>query len=460
MATITALGIGSGIDVRGLVDQLVAAEREGPETRLIQREAQLQAELTAFGSLRSALSTLDTALQRLGDLDAGRTAVSGDLDAFTATADTSADLGSYQIDIGNLARAQTLATDAFDAEDAVVGTGTLSVTVGAGEAVEITIDETNNTLTGVRDALNESGIAANAVVVNDGAGYRLLLTSDQTGLENSIDIAVTDGDGSLVDGTGLSQLSYTGGAQVMSEPTSALDASVTINGLSISSADNVLEDAIPGVTLTLKDRTDAPVSLDVNADESAVSGALNAFVSAYNEVQSLIRSQTAFNVDTGEGSVLTGDSTARGLSTRLTAALTQTYGAATETFNNLVQLGLSTNDDGNLELDSDTLDEALTGNFASVVSLAASAGDALRDTALGYLGDEGLLQVRTDGIETRLDDITDERARLDLRIEAIEARFVRQFSALDILVAELQSTGEFLQSQLASLPEPLAFRNN
>jgi flagellar hook-associated protein 2 len=457
MATISSLGIGSGLDVQGLVDQLVSAERAPAESRLNILQAELQTELSAFGSLKGNLSSLDGALATLSGVEAGRGVSSSDGSKITASVGGEPDEGVYTIEVGNLARAQSLASEAFTDPTDTVGTGTLTLTVGGDSesATEIVIDADNNTIEGVRDAINAADAGARASIVDDGSGYRLLITAEQTGLANAVEISVVDDDGSLVDGGGLSVLAYDGANQNMSQTAAPLDASLTVNGLPISSTSNVLTDVVSGLNITLKaETTDGPVTLTVSEDLSPVSAALSGFVSAYNALSGLIDETTAYDPESGSAGVLLGDSLTRGLESQLRIGLSGSYGESGAAYRALIDLGVGTNDEGRLEIDDEALNAALEADPAGVVALLQGLGGALKTTVADYLGDSGLIAGREETLESGLEGIADDRTRLDERVAVLEARYLQQFTALDLLISELQATSEFLTTQLANLPKP------
>jgi len=179
---ITAPGTGSGIDIGGLVAQLVAAEGQPALLRLNTREARLQADLSAIGTLKSALSQFQNSVKALNDLKTfqARTATSSDEELFSVSADTTAVASSYSIEVTQLAESAKLRSGDFSSETEVVGTGTLDISLGA-DTFQLTIDGTNNTLADVRDAINSAsdnpGIQASIITVD--AGTRLVLTSEK-----------------------------------------------------------------------------------------------------------------------------------------------------------------------------------------------------------------------------------------------------------------------------------------
>ncbi|MFT7287390.1 MAG: flagellar hook-associated protein 2, partial [Halieaceae bacterium] len=315
---VAATGVGSGLDIEGLVTQLVNAERAPAENRLLQRETRLTSELSAFGTLQGALSGVQSSLSSLSSLSTfnQRSAATSNSAVLTATASADAATNNYSIEVDQLARSQSLASGSFSELTDVVGEGELSFRFGTtsytgadpgpesydGFALNgdrasssITIDSSNNTLQGVRDAINEAEIGVSAAIVNDGSGFRLLLSSQQTGADNSIEVQVDDtGDGGDTDTSGLSRLAFNaaaaaanGGVANLTQTVAAQDASFSINGLSLASDSNTVSEALGGVNLTLTGTTDGtPETLTVSDNSGAVRGAIEGFVNAFNNFAS------------------------------------------------------------------------------------------------------------------------------------------------------------------------------
>lgn len=447
---ISSLGIGSGLDLSALVNRLVAAERQPAENRLLRREANLQAQLSAFGTVKSGLSSLSSALDTLKTLQVGRTVSSSDSTRLTATVNQSADLGSYSIQVNALARAQSLASEfRFDGADAEVGTGTLTLQVGDGSSVDIVIDEDNNSLRGVRDAINQSGVGVQASIVNDGTGARLVLTSSSTGASNTISVTVSDDDGDDADTTGLSRLASNNLEQVVA----AADAEVVINGLTVISASNTLNNAVEGLTLNLRGTTQegVPLTVTVGENRGSVRNAVNAFIEAYNGVVDQVRELTKYDPETQRGAVLVGDGTLRSIRSRLSEGLLQAGGLEGSELTNLVNLGIRSDRNGKLSLDSSALDAAMNRDMDGVVALLKDVSAGLKERVEGFSQTGGLLDNRSEGLRTRIRDIDRQREVLELRMEKFEARLVRQFSAMDAMVGQLQNTSQYLDQQLGAL---------
>jgi len=442
--SISAMGIGSGLDLGGLVAQLVAAEREPQEKRLNRREADIEARISAFGAIRSGLSSLETVLGRLAALQQGRTASSSDGNRLEVRALPDATVGSYSFQVNQLATAQSLASGRFADADAALGTGTLTVQVGAAPAVAIEINQENNSLRGVRDAINAADAGVQASIVNDGEGMRLVLSAAQTGAGQAISITAT--------GAGRGDLALLTNGN-LTETVAGRNAEFVVNGLNVTSPNNNLTDTLEGLNLQLKSRTEpgAPVTVVVERDRDAVREAFGEFVEAYNSVIETVRARTRFNPETGEGAALVGDSTLRSIQSRLAAGLQRSGTEPDATFTNLVNLGVNSDRNGKLTLDEAALDRAMDRDFQGVFALVNEFSSGLQDAIKGFTEAGGQLDTRTEGLRTRMRGIGRQREALDLRIERLEARLVRQFSAMDSLVGQLQNTGQFLNQQLGAL---------
>ncbi|GAB4357151.1 MAG: flagellar filament capping protein FliD [Immundisolibacter sp.] len=464
MAGLSSAGIGSGLDVAGLVAKLLDAERTPTLTRLAGKEATLQAQLSGFGLLRGALDKLKSALDGLAAptlLTANKAGVSDDT-RFTASADDSAAPGTYSIEVTALAKAQKLASAAFADANAVVGTGTLTLAVG-GNSASVTIDDGNNTLAGIRDAINAARDAngkplpltatlVTSTGASEPAGTYLVLTSGETGAANTISVTQTGGDG------GLAALQYeTGGAaNGLTEKEAPTDAVVTVDGFTHASASNTITGALAGVTLNLKALTADPVTLTVTADTGSVRAKVQAVVDAYNGLHRVIDEQAGYDAATGRGGVLIGEPALRNLEGQLRRRLMDPIPAAGGALKLASDLGLRFDASGSLTLDGATFDAVLAEDRGAIGGLLQGDGalvERLREVVDGYLANgDGLLKARTDGIDRRLRDINDQREALDARLAALEARYLAQFNALDSLLSQLTATGDFLTQQLATLP--------
>lgn len=441
--SISSPGIGSGIDVNSLVSQLVAAERAPSENRFARVEDAAQAQLSAFGALRSALSGLDASLKRFTGTGStlGRKTTVAEGAGFTASASTSAAPGRYQVTVTSLATAQKVQSAPL-ASGSQLGYGTLTITPGGGDPIVVDIASGEGRLADIRDAINDAaeGRGITATLVRGDAGDVLVLSSTTVGAAGAFTIASSGGDG------GLAALQTTGGTLVPVTP--AADAEVEVDGVVRTASGNRLDDVIDGVVIDLtKAEPGTAFSLDVTADASPLKAQVLSLVSAYNAALSAIRTQTTYNATTQQASALTGDSAPRSIQAQLRNAISGAFGE-------LSALGVKSSADGSLSLDGARFDAAIAADPLAVDRIfgdEGALGVRLRDSLSSIVGDDGLIEGRTDALNARLKALTTQREAFDARMERVEAAYRRQFTALDGLVAQLSSTQSFLTQQLNAL---------
>ncbi|MFA5940111.1 MAG: flagellar filament capping protein FliD [Sinimarinibacterium sp.] len=434
---ISAAGVGSGLDIAGMVSQLVSAERAPVAQRISAARSTLNTQLSALGALKGALSSLQAKAELLtggGKLDALKM-TSSLPEVFTATAGSDAAAGSYEVEVVELAKAHKLASGAYaGGSGTVLGNGSVEISVGGG-AFTVTLSDGNNTLAALRDAINaaEDNTGVSATLVNEAGGTRLLLTSDDSGTESQ-----------LVVTTGL--LSFT-------EKQAATDAHIRVEGYDIYSQSNTVTDAVDGVTFNLLKASPGDIgTLSLTRDVEAGKAAIEDFAKAYSTVVSLIGVQTRYDADNKRAATFTGDAGVRGVMQTLRSIVGGS--AAGGALSVLSEIGITTKADGTLIVDSSKLTEALEADPRAVETLFAGAdGFATRLTATieQMLGDSGQLDAKTDSANARLKDLTQQEDALARRMESLEARYTRQFTALDSLIAQMNATSSYLTQQLSAL---------
>jgi flagellar hook-associated protein 2 len=456
MPSIISTGIGSGLDVAGIVSQLVAAEGQPVETRIGKQEARAQVKLSAFGSLKSALSDFRDTLDVMRDLDKFlvRKSVSGNEDVFIATAGTSAVPASYDVEVLQLAGAQKLASTAFtDADTEVVGTGTLLITLGAlSFEVEITSDD--NTLEGISKAINSAvgNLDVSATIVNADDGSHLILTSEKTGSSNTITVTQSGGDG------GLASIEYDplNGLNAMTELSAAQDAHLRIDGFDVINETNSISGAVEGVAIDLVNAVPGQsVVLEVRNDKEVVRQTVQDFVDGYNALVDTFKKLTSYDPANNVGGPLLGDSTARSLSYQIRRELSTAVKDIDAAFSTLSQVGIELQLDGKLAINDSVLADTLDEDFNRFGSLFATTdGFAVRlsDLMGQYLDTDGTLETRTAGLKAQIEDIDRQREALNERLSSLQERLFRQFNALDSLLGQLTQTSSFLAQQLGNLP--------
>ncbi|MEZ5460095.1 MAG: flagellar filament capping protein FliD [Steroidobacteraceae bacterium] len=452
MPGLASPGLGSGLDITSLVGQLVAAERAPGELRIRRLTNQADSKISALGALNGVLSTLQSSLNGLKTIDAFqvRKAESADRTVFTATANSSAANGTYNREVEQLATAQRLNSGAFAAgSGAVVGTGTLTLTSGT-NAFSVDINETNNTLAGIRDAINasSSNTSVQASVIQAADGARLVLAARNVGAANSIRVTREGGDG------GLDQLVYDPGVTTnLQELAPAQDARVVIDGFTVNSTTNVIENAIDGVSISLlRAVDDSAFALTVSDDRTTVVENINKFVTEYNNVATKIQELRRFDPSTETVGPLLGDAMLRGIESNLRRELTSRTVSAVPPYDSLAAIGITTGADGKLKVDSARLNAALDSDFSSAARLFGAedgVGARLARVVDSALASEGALATRTAGLQATKKSLAADQTALDARMELVKARYTRQFIAMDQLLTSLQSTASYLTSQLA-----------
>ena len=463
------------LDVPSLVSQLMSVERR-PIDKLNTQVASYQTKISSFGSLKGLVSTFQTALQGLNDNFQGFSATPSDASIFSASATSSAAAGIYALDVANLAHAQSLvavgqasSTTAISDGTAttitfdfgIISGGTLTSGVYSGAAFtangsgtkSLTIDGTNNTLQGMRDAVNAAKIGVTATIVNDGSGtpYRLALTSDKSGVSNSLKITTSGGDGTIdallgYDPAGLPA------AQHLNQTVAGQNANFTVNGIAITSPSNTVADAIQGVTLTLNKPTTVSANLTVARDTNAVKTAVTGFVDAYNALVSQLKSRSAYgsSSDTTKPA-LAGDGTVRLMLDQLHGIFNMAAGGI---LTSLSEVGITTKADGTLKLDSSKLNSAMASNFSDVTDLFSSATgfatrlDAWSDTVLAL---DGLIDARTQSLNTSIKGYNDQISRLEVRMATLQKQYSKTYSNLNVMLSNMSGTSAYLNQQLSRL---------
>lgn len=468
---LSSAGIGSGLDIQALVTDLVSAQAAPKIALFDKQEASLTAQISAYGLFKSALSELHSTLAALAENNTynTRTATSSDSTKFSASADATAAFGNYGIEVERLASSHKLTSSGFTDTATVVGTGSLTLSVGD-DAFTLTIDDDNKSLGGIRDAINNAtdntGVTATIINVDDGLGgieSQLVLTSNDTGSENAITVtAVNGGEGDL------QQLVYDplpgSGVENMTEVnlSTELDSIVYIDGQQLTSSSNSLSNPIEGVSISLLDAEPGTTfTLSVNLNTSSIKTAITSMVEKYNDYVETLTGVTSY-AETGSGALI-GDALTRSASNQVRTQLTGTVDSVTSEYSSLAAIGIVSDRDGFLIIESDKLDAALADDITAIENLfTAPDGIAtkLDNTLNEYVKSSGILDSKTTSLSESIDDITDQRERLALQLEALEAQLLSQFIYMDTVVAQLKATGDSLTQALANLPKPNSVGNS
>jgi len=441
---ISGAGMLSGLPVDSLVTSLMSVERQ-PLAQLQSKQSAFSSKLSAFGTLKSAVSAFQTALKNVsGDALAALTATSSKSEAVgvSVAKGSGASAGSYAIEVSKLAQSDKLVSTgvATDASFTAAGSA-MSITVG-GKSTSIPLADGN--LASISSAINKANAGVTATILNDGTKDRLVITGNSTGKDNGVSITAS--------GT-LAAFDTTNGA--MTRQQTAQNAEMTIDGVPVSKASNTVTDAIKGVTLNLaQTNVGSPVKISLAKDTADVTKNITAFVDAYNTLATAVNKQTAYNPNTKTAAVLNGDASARSILTNIRAELGKgVTGAGGLT--TLSDIGISFQRDGTLKMEKpDKLKAALETNFTGVSSLfSGTDGVATRLTKVTdeMLGAKGVFKSRTDGLNASIESMNKSQDRMELQLAQTEKRYRAQFTSLDTMMVNMQSMNSYLTQQLAAL---------
>lgn len=448
MPTLSSAGIGSGLDVSGIIDGLMAVERRPLQLLQVKRE-QFTAQISAYGELISSVSAFQASVDKLSSLSALDIikGSSSKPDVVKVIATDNPDLGSFGIEVTRLADNHKMASKEILDTDTFGGGGAtdaLHVQMGSDPANQLTVDlSTAMTLAEIRTAINEDadnpGVTA-TIINGDNNKQKLILKSNDSGADNALTLSKS-GKVKLSD-FDFQTLNDIGG------DTSRLDAEFTVDGYTLTSSTNTVSNVINGVTFELlaKDAGNQH-TLSIARDTAQVENLVRSFATAYNDFRvaidaqrsgSLSRDNILLSIENQVRSVLNRPSSFGPLST-------------------LSEVGLSIQKDGSMSVDGETLTAALDSDIDAVAQLFADDSDGyasrLSTLADGWIGAGGLLSSRTDGLNQRINDLTDQQISIERNLQIVETRYRAQFAALDTLVSQFQSTSTFLTSQLAQLPD-------
>ena len=462
-------GIGSGLNISDIVNQLVAADRKPADNALNLQQSKTKMQLSSIGTVTSAFDKLKTALTALKastafdtrTVTATKGGANNAEDILTATValydlgttKAAASNGTHQIDVKSLASAHKLIADASVPKTDTFAAGTLTLTVGVGDkAKKMNVEvEAGDTLTTIRNKIDAAGRkeGVQATLIASGDNQFLSIAQEKTGAANAIKLEYAGSDPKL-------------GALVgsLKENTAAKDAVLTIDGVEVVSASNTVADAVPGLTLNLKKQGLSTVT--ISTDTTAATKVMQEFVTAYNAALAAINTETKYDLKTKEASSLTGDAQMRGAASQLRSVMGGILKDLSAQGLDPKALGLQTrgypNADGSLVLDATKFAATLANQPEKVrQTITGDAGGAgkLFTMVDGYVsttvGKEGAFVARTKSLNNTLTDIDKRRKALDVRMTGVEARYKKQFLALDSLMGKLQQSNTALQQQLAQL---------
>lgn len=459
-------GIGSNLDINSIVSQLMQLEQR-PLTVLARKEAGFQAKISALGSLQGAISALQTAASSLVPA-AGISAADkftvfrgsvADATIASVSTSTAAVAGIYSLEVTQLAQQHRIATSTtatpFSGVDGTLVTGgTLTITLdtkaGSGapsKTTDVTIAD-GATPEAVRDAINAAKAGVSATVVNGTAGKQLVLVGD------------TPGDNQFIKLSGVAALAYDPNAvpapaDAFVQSQAAQGSAFKLNGIEVTASSNTVSTAIDGLTLTLlKTNIGSPTTLTVTRDTASLLAGVNALVKAFNDFNKTASDLGRYDAASKQGGPLIGDSTLRSTQNVFRNLLGKVpSGLSVATFQRLSDIGIALQKDGSLAVDSTKLKAAIDSDFSSVANLVSAYGSAFKSAADGMVGTDGLITSRTEGLNASIKSLGKQSESIQQRLIQIEARYRKQFTTLDTLIANMNKTSNFLSQQLANLPK-------
>lgn len=469
MATLSSPGIGSGLDIKNIVSQLVALEKRPLESLKLQA-ATVQTKISAFGQVKSLVSTLSDAAGKLTSVT-GWNAVSttsSDSKMVSATAIGGTLPTSFSVEVQGLAKAQATASAALFPVGGGLGAGTLRLELGkwtvspasftpaAGIPVDIQILATD-TVSDVASKINGANAGVTASVLTDASGERLLLRGKNTGEEAGFRLSVFEGgdtdplSAQNTDATGLSRL--VSGSTVTQ---AAENARATVNGIAVTSATNSFANTVSGVTFKAEQVTTAPVEITVSKDNSGVQKNIEEFVTAYNAINDLLQEATKYDSATKSAGLLQGDSTAITLQNSLRNAL-QSVTKGSSVFQRLSDVGITQQRGGNLSIDSSKLSKAMENmdelrNMFRSTGTGAAEGIAVRikKVATDLLSSEGFFKTKDDVLKRSLERNTREQTKVNEKAGRVEAQLNAKYSALDAKISSLNALNAYIGQQVTT----------
>ena len=476
MASLSSLGVGSGLDAESIVKSLAALERKPAEV-IKAENTKLDTKVSTWGKIQGAFSSLQDAANALNSDDfwTATKATSSDSTSVGVTTSAASSPGSYSITVESLASSQYLASSAYASKTATVGQGTLRIDIGsydsdggtppvvtfnaraAASQFDINIGPDDNTLEKIRDKINGAGAGITASLVNDVTGTRLVLRG-ATGSESAFKISATEDP--LAPGLGaLAYDASTGGTSNMSRTQTASNAQATINGLSVSSASNTMSDVVDGLSLQLNKVSASPINVEVAQDNEGIRKGIDTFVSAYNNVVSTIRVQSKYDEASKTAGPLQGDATARNLLSQIRNLIGNSSGAS-GVFARLSDIGLDIQTDGTMSVKSDKMSAAM-GNLGELKKFFANSdtvnlgndgmAQRIKSLTTQLLGNDGAISSRTDGIKSMIERNKGKIERIDVKATMAEARLRAQYTLLDANMAKLNGLSNFVTSQLSAM---------
>lgn len=448
MAGLSIPGVGSGFPVQQFVDASVQAERAAKESSLNRKQESIDVKISSYGSIKKVLDAFQKSLKDLTAKDAfqTRSAALSTEGFLTTKADKNAVAGSYDIVVEKLAKAHKVGSDyaSGDIKDNQ-GAGSLTLKTG-GKEFTVDIAEDKSSLADIAQAINraDDNSGVKATVVTDDGGSRLVLFSDKTGVENKIEVNTSVG--------GFGGMFATAN---LKEIQPAEDAVVIIDGATVTRPSNEIKDAIAGVTLNLDkvSKDGEATKLTISYDKKAVTDNLKALIDSYNKIVETTKKLSSFDAESKKAGPLNGDSLLRNITTQLRDALGEQVDGASGNLKSLSDLGITTKRDGTLEIDNKILDEHIANNFDGIGRLFdgdSGLANKLDSLLKDFTGKTGILTTKNESLSEQLSKLGKQRIDLDDRMLKFESRVMKQFNAMDAMIAKMNDQMNTMTSMLMS----------
>ncbi|HPW83237.1 MAG TPA: flagellar filament capping protein FliD [Rhodoferax sp.] len=451
MATISSPGLGSNLDVKSIVSQLVALEKK-PLDNLKLQAATVQTKISAFGQIKSLVSTLSDTLGKLTSVTGWNTvnATSSNSSAVSVSAIGGTLPTTFNVEVSVLAKAKATASAAVLPVGGAIGAGTLTLTPMSGAAVDVAVTATD-TVSDVASKINGANAGVTATVLNDASGERLLLRSKTTGLVGGFTLSVADDDSNNADALGLSRL-----VVGTTNTTTATDAAATVNGIPVTSSTNTFATTVSGVTFSALQVTTAPVEISISKNTTDIQKNIDAFVAAYNAINDVLNEATKYDAATKGAGLLQGDSTALALQNSLRTAI-QSVTTGSSVFTRLADVGITQQRGGNLAVDSTKLAAGLA-NTDELKSMFRSTGGGAADgiavkikaVTTSLLSSTGFFQSKENSLKLTLSQNTKNQQQVNERVTKFEASLNARYSALDTKMASLNALNAYVSQQVTT----------
>lgn len=471
---ISTPGVGSGLDIKTMVDVIVKAEITSKQVRQDRKVTQLNTELSGLGLIKSQLTNFQSVLTKLSDLTSCYTMKYSTTDSsyFNTTVSSEAAPGVYQIKVKQLAQQQSLATGYYTDNSTSLGNGNLTIKLGTystdnttftqnpdTKPITITLSDGANSLASVCEAINKTQAGVSASIVQDSQGARLALTSTTTGLNCAMQIT-----------SDTTALNYdpTTSQNGLTQTMAAQNSAVLINGLEITQSTNQIKEAFTGITLNLKKADEnTTVTLTVEHNKDQLSGLLTDFVKQYNESITLLNNATRYDQETKQRGPFQGDTQIRELKFNLNKWTTGKLQDQNGSLQTLSDLGISIDRGGLLQINKEKLQNNLDNNYQQIGLLFAKESTNQSDTSSSnegmavllnqfldtYTGTKGTLDGRSEQLKQEGKNLAKNQTEINKYSELLEQRYLKKFNALDSLIADLRSKSDSLTQMLGNLPQ-------